>query len=30
VKLPYAVATILAWAILFFAWYWLGLPLGPG
>ena len=28
--LPYAIATFVAWTILFFAWYWLGLPLGPG
>lgn len=28
--LPYAAATFVAWTLLFFAWYWLGLPLGPG
>jgi aminobenzoyl-glutamate transport protein len=28
--LPYAAATFIAWALLFFAWYWLGLPFGPG
>lgn len=28
--LPYSVATLIAWTILFFAWYLLGLPLGPG
>jgi aminobenzoyl-glutamate transport protein len=28
--LPYAGATFVAWALLFFAWYWLGLPFGPG
>jgi p-aminobenzoyl-glutamate transporter AbgT len=27
--LPYAAATMLAWALLFFAWYFLGLPWGP-
>lgn len=28
--LPYTFATFLAWALLFFAWYTLGLPFGPG
>ena len=28
--LPYSVATFVAWTLLFFAWYWLGLPFGPG
>jgi aminobenzoyl-glutamate transport protein len=28
--LPYAAATMFAWAILFFAWYLFGLPFGPG
>ncbi len=28
--LPYAVATFIAWALLFFAWYSLGIPFGPG
>jgi aminobenzoyl-glutamate transport protein len=28
--LPYAAATFVAWTLLFFAWYWLGLPFGPG
>ncbi len=28
--LPYAVTTFVAWTLLFFAWYWLGLPFGPG
>jgi aminobenzoyl-glutamate transport protein len=28
--LPYAVATFVAWALLFFAWYLFGLPFGPG
>jgi len=28
--LPYAAATFIAWTILFFAWYLLGLPFGPG
>jgi aminobenzoyl-glutamate transport protein len=28
--LPYAAATFFAWTILFFAWYLLGLPFGPG
>jgi aminobenzoyl-glutamate transport protein len=28
--LPYAAATLAAWTALFFAWYWLGLPFGPG
>jgi aminobenzoyl-glutamate transport protein len=27
--LPYAAATFVAWTLLFFAWYWLGLPFGP-
>lgn len=27
--LPYAAATTLSWVLLFFAWYWLGLPFGP-
>lgn|SRR5262245_64337792 len=27
--LPYAAATSVAWVLLFFAWYWLGLPFGP-
>jgi aminobenzoyl-glutamate transport protein len=27
--LPYATATMIAWLILFFAWYLLGLPFGP-
>jgi aminobenzoyl-glutamate transport protein len=27
--LPYAVATFVAWTLLFFAWYLLGLPFGP-
>jgi aminobenzoyl-glutamate transport protein len=27
--LPYAAATMIAWLLLFFAWYWLGLPFGP-
>ncbi len=28
--IPYAVATFIAWTILFFAWYLLGIPFGPG
>jgi aminobenzoyl-glutamate transport protein len=28
--LPYTVATFVAWTLLFFAWYLLGLPFGPG
>jgi p-aminobenzoyl-glutamate transporter AbgT len=28
--LPYAVITSVAWVLIFFAWYWLGLPFGPG
>jgi aminobenzoyl-glutamate transport protein len=28
--LPYTVATFVTWTILFFAWYLLGLPFGPG
>jgi aminobenzoyl-glutamate transport protein len=28
--LPYAVATSVAWLLVFFAWYLLGLPFGPG
>lgn len=28
--LPYAVATFIAWTLLFFAWYLLGIPFGPG
>jgi aminobenzoyl-glutamate transport protein len=28
--LPYAVATFIAWVLLFFAWYSLGMPFGPG
>jgi aminobenzoyl-glutamate transport protein len=28
--LPYAAATFIAWALLFFAWHALGLPFGPG
>jgi aminobenzoyl-glutamate transport protein len=28
--LPYTVVTTVAWALLFFAWYLLGLPFGPG
>ncbi len=28
--LPYAAATLIAWAMLFFAWYLLDLPFGPG
>lgn len=28
--IPYAVVTFIAWVILFFAWYLLGLPFGPG
>jgi aminobenzoyl-glutamate transport protein len=28
--LPYAAATLVAWTLLFFAWYLLGLPFGPG
>jgi aminobenzoyl-glutamate transport protein len=28
--LPYTAATFVAWTILFFAWYLLGLPFGPG
>jgi len=27
--LPYAVATFVAWAALFFAWFLLGVPFGP-
>ncbi len=27
--LPYALATFVCWSILFFAWYWMGLPFGP-
>jgi p-aminobenzoyl-glutamate transporter AbgT len=27
--LPYAAATMIAWVILFFAWYLLGIPFGP-
>jgi aminobenzoyl-glutamate transport protein len=27
--LPYAAATFIAWALLFFAWYMLGIPFGP-
>jgi aminobenzoyl-glutamate transport protein len=28
--LPYAVATLIVWTLLFFAWFLLGLPFGPG
>jgi aminobenzoyl-glutamate transport protein len=28
--LPYAVSTFFTWSVLFFAWYLLGLPFGPG
>jgi aminobenzoyl-glutamate transport protein len=28
--LPYTVITSVAWVLFFFAWYWLGLPFGPG
>ena len=28
--LPYAAATLIAWLLLFFAWYGLGIPFGPG
>lgn len=28
--LPYSMATFVTWSILYFAWYWLGLPFGPG
>jgi aminobenzoyl-glutamate transport protein len=28
--LPYAAATLVTWTVLFFAWYLLGLPFGPG
>src|SRR5262249_18997400 len=28
--LPYTVATFVVWTILFFAWYMLGVPFGPG
>jgi aminobenzoyl-glutamate transport protein len=28
--LPYALGTVVAWTLLFFVWYWLGLPFGPG
>jgi aminobenzoyl-glutamate transport protein len=28
--LPYALVTLAAWTLLFFAWYLLGLPFGPG
>jgi aminobenzoyl-glutamate transport protein len=28
--LPYTAATSVAWVLFFFAWYWLGLPFGPG
>jgi aminobenzoyl-glutamate transport protein len=28
--LPYTVVTAIAWILLFFAWYWLGLSFGPG
>jgi aminobenzoyl-glutamate transport protein len=30
VMLPYTVATFVVWTLLFFAWYSLGLPFGPG
>jgi aminobenzoyl-glutamate transport protein len=30
IMLPYAVATLIGWTLLFFAWYLLGLPFGPG
>ena len=28
--MPFAVATFVSWTLLFFAWYFLGLPFGPG
>jgi p-aminobenzoyl-glutamate transporter AbgT len=28
--LPYAVTTFIAWSVLFFVWYLLGLPFGAG
>jgi aminobenzoyl-glutamate transport protein len=28
--LPFAAATLVSWTLLFFAWYWAGLPFGPG
>jgi aminobenzoyl-glutamate transport protein len=28
--LPYTAVTFVAWTLLFLAWYWLGLPFGPG
>ena len=28
--LPYTAATLVAWTLLFFAWYFLGLSFGPG
>jgi aminobenzoyl-glutamate transport protein len=28
--LPYTAITFIAWILIFFAWYWLGLPFGPG
>jgi aminobenzoyl-glutamate transport protein len=28
--LPYTVVTMIVWTLLFFVWYWLGLPFGPG
>lgn len=28
--LPYTAATFITWTLLFFAWYWFGVPFGPG
>jgi aminobenzoyl-glutamate transport protein len=28
--LPYTLVTVVAWSLIFFAWYLLGLPFGPG
>jgi aminobenzoyl-glutamate transport protein len=30
IMLPYVAATFVTWTILFFVWYLLGLPFGPG
>jgi aminobenzoyl-glutamate transport protein len=30
IMLPYTAITFVAWLLIFFAWYWLGLPFGPG
>jgi aminobenzoyl-glutamate transport protein len=28
--IPYVVALLIAWILLFMVWFWLGIPLGPG